>query len=58
MLRSERAERGAGLFVVAAIFISIGLPIADALIGLAITLVILRITWQSWRTVRGHADVE
>jgi hypothetical protein len=23
------------------------------LIGLAITLVILRITWQSWRTVRG-----
>jgi hypothetical protein len=21
---------------------------------LAITLVILRITWQSWRTVRGH----
>ena len=28
------------------------LPIADPLIGLAITLVILRITWQSWRTVR------
>jgi divalent metal cation (Fe/Co/Zn/Cd) transporter len=27
--------------------------IADPLIGLAITLVILRITWQSWRTVRG-----
>ena len=26
----------------------------DPLIGLAITLVILRITWQSWRTVRGH----
>jgi divalent metal cation (Fe/Co/Zn/Cd) transporter len=24
------------------------------LIGLAITLVILRITWQSWDTVRGH----
>jgi hypothetical protein len=23
------------------------------LIGLAITLVILRITWQSWNTVRG-----
>ena len=23
-------------------------------IGLAITAVILRITWQSWRTVRGH----
>jgi divalent metal cation (Fe/Co/Zn/Cd) transporter len=30
----------------------IGLPIADPLIGLAI----IRITWQSWRTVRedGH----
>lgn len=24
-----------------------------SLIGLAITLVIARITWQSWRTVRG-----
>ena len=28
------------------------LEVADPLIGLAITLVILRITWQSWRTVR------
>ena len=121
LLRSERAERTAGLFVVAAIFISacvagveavqrlihrsppthlwvlagagaIGYlgnfiaakvrtragrrlhspaliadgnhaaadayvslaPIADPLIGLAITLVILRITWQSWNTVRGN----
>jgi len=27
--------------------------VGDPLIGLAITLVILRITWQSWRTVRG-----
>ena len=32
----------------------IGVPIADPLIGIAITLVILRITWQSFRTV--HAD--
>jgi hypothetical protein len=31
-----------------------GLPIADPLVGLAITVVILRITWQSWGTVRGH----
>jgi divalent metal cation (Fe/Co/Zn/Cd) transporter len=31
----------------------VGAPVADPLIGLAITLVILRITWQSWRTVRG-----
>ena len=30
------------------------LAIADPIIGLAITLVILRITWQSWETVRGR----
>jgi hypothetical protein len=29
-------------------------PVPTRLIGLAITLVILRITWDSWRTVRGH----
>jgi len=34
--------------------VAIGLPVADPLIGLAITAVILRITWQSWSTVRGH----
>jgi divalent metal cation (Fe/Co/Zn/Cd) transporter len=28
--------------------------VADPLIGLAITIVILRITWDSWRTVRGR----
>ena len=37
-----------------AIVVAVGAPIADPLIGLAITLVILRITWQSWHTVRGH----
>jgi cation diffusion facilitator family transporter len=40
--------------VVSAAAVAVGLPIADPLIGLAITLVILRITWQSWATVRGH----
>ena len=40
--------------VASAAAVAIGIPIADPLIGLAITLVILRITWQSWRTVRGH----
>jgi cation diffusion facilitator family transporter len=35
-----------------AIAIGAGAPIADPLIGLAVTLLILRITWQSWRTVR------
>jgi divalent metal cation (Fe/Co/Zn/Cd) transporter len=33
--------------------LALGLDAADPLIGLAITAVILRITWQSWRTVRG-----
>jgi divalent metal cation (Fe/Co/Zn/Cd) transporter len=38
--------------VASAVVVALGAPIADPLIGLAITLVILRITWQSWRTVR------
>lgn len=37
--------------VASAIVVSLGAEIGDPLIGLAITLVILRITWQSWRTV-------
>ncbi len=40
--------------IASAIVVALGAPIADPLIGLAITLVILRITWQSWNTVRGH----
>ena len=39
--------------VASAAVVALGLPVADPLIGLAITGVILRITWQSWRTVRG-----
>jgi divalent metal cation (Fe/Co/Zn/Cd) transporter len=35
-----------------AAMVAVGLPIADPLIGLGITVVILRITWDSWRTVR------
>lgn len=38
--------------VASAAVVGIGLPIADPLIGLAITVVILRITWKSWRTIR------
>src|SRR3954451_15375409 len=50
-----RADAYVSLAVIAsAAVVAIGLPIADGLIALAITLVILRITWQSWRTVRGH----
>lgn len=37
--------------VASAISVSLGAPIADPIIGLAITLVILKITWDSWRTV-------
>jgi cation diffusion facilitator family transporter len=50
-----RADAYVSLAVIAsAAVVALGLPVADPLIGLAITLVILRITWQSWRTVRGH----
>ena len=50
-----RADAYVSLGVVAsAIIVALGAPIADPLIGLAITAVILRITWQSWHTVRGH----
>jgi cation diffusion facilitator family transporter len=38
--------------VASAIVVALGLQVGDPIIGLAITLVILRITWQSWRTVR------
>ena len=49
-----RADAYVSLAVVAsAAAVAIGLPIADPLVGLAITLVILRITWGSWRTIRG-----
>jgi cation diffusion facilitator family transporter len=50
-----RADAYVSLAVVAsAAVVALGLPIADPLIGLAITIVILRITWDSWRTVQGH----
>jgi cation diffusion facilitator family transporter len=50
-----RADAYVSLAVIAsAAAVAIGADVADPLIGLAITLVILRITWQSWRTVRGH----
>ena len=50
-----RADAYVSLAVVAsAAVVALGMPVADPLIGLAITIVILRITWDSWRTVRGH----
>ena len=32
--------------------VAVGLKLADPIIGLLITLVILRITWESWQTIR------
>ncbi len=50
-----RADAYVSLAVFAsAAVVALGLTVADPLIGLGITAVILRITWQSWRTVRGH----
>jgi Co/Zn/Cd efflux system component len=37
--------------IASAALVALGLPRADPLIGLAITLVILKITWDSWRVV-------
>jgi divalent metal cation (Fe/Co/Zn/Cd) transporter len=42
--------------VASATAVALGAPVADPLIGLAITLVIVRITWSSWRTVRAAAS--
>jgi cation diffusion facilitator family transporter len=52
-----QADAYVSLAVVAsAAAVAAGVPIADPLIGLAIAVVILRITWHSWQTVRGdHA---
>ena len=53
-----RADAYVSLGVVAsAAVVALGAPIADPIIGLAITVVIGRITWQSWRTVhQQHAS--
>jgi cation diffusion facilitator family transporter len=54
-----RADSYVSLAVVAsAIVVALGAPIADPLIGLGITFVILRITWSSWQTVRASVKGE
>jgi divalent metal cation (Fe/Co/Zn/Cd) transporter len=41
--------------VVSAVAVALGVPRADPIIGLAITGLILKITWDAWRTMRtGH----
>jgi cation diffusion facilitator family transporter len=45
--------------VASAIVVALGVPVADPIIGLAITLIILKITWDSWQTVRSaEIDLE
>ncbi len=38
--------------VLSALAVALGVPIADPIVGLLITALILRITWESWNTVR------
>ena len=38
--------------IVSAAVVAVGAQVADPIVGLAITLVILKITWDSWHTVR------
>lgn len=40
--------------VASATIVALGLPISDPIIGLLITVVILKITWDSWQTIHGH----
>jgi cation diffusion facilitator family transporter len=50
-----RADAYVSLAVVASAgALALGLDALDPLIGLGITAVILRITWQSWETVKGY----
>ena len=39
--------------IASAAVVAAGMPMADPIIGLVITLVILKITWDAWWTVRG-----
>lgn len=38
--------------VIGVIFVALGFPIADPIVGLFITVLILRVTWQSWLTIK------
>lgn len=51
-----RVDGSVSLGVLAsAVVVALGAPIADPIIGLVITLVILHITWGAWRTVTSPA---
>ena len=52
--KHARADGFVSLGVIAsAIVVALGVPVADPIIGLVITVVILKITWDSWQTIRG-----
>jgi cation diffusion facilitator family transporter len=52
-----RADAYVSLAVIASAgAVALGAQVLDPLIGLGITAVILRITWQSWQTVRAYDD--
>lgn len=54
-----RADGYVSLGVIAsALLVGVGVPRADPIIGLVITLVILKITWDSWRTIRASEPGE
>lgn len=38
--------------IISTIFIAVGVPVADPIIGLVITALILHTTWESWQTVK------
>ena len=40
--------------MLSAALVALGVPLADPIIAIVITLIILRITWQSWLTVSGR----
>jgi divalent metal cation (Fe/Co/Zn/Cd) transporter len=57
MATTPRVDGFVSLAVVAsAVVVALGLQVGDPIIGLAITVVILRITWQSWQTIRAGTD--
>jgi cation diffusion facilitator family transporter len=52
-----RADGYVSLSVIgSAILVALGAPIGDPIIGLAISCVILKITWDSWRTISTGAN--
>jgi cation diffusion facilitator family transporter len=56
--RHARVDGFVSLGVVAsASAVALGAQVADPIVGLAITVVILKITWDSWHTVR-HAEID